>query len=275
MTTRTLRMHKTTLARKLAEQERANKTGSYARWYHTRDMPGSGIKTRLVCEKGAAGELHLMSEAEHAAFLEAWWRSDVVTIFDQYALDRKKTRRAAAALNLDHPAYGGTSEPAVLSTDLVLITRRGNLYGREAWSVKSTALGGTASLTRSQEIERKTWEDEGATYKAVTAHGMHANRSKNLAWIFRAANETVGRDLDGEEMKARRAIERSIRQRRPVSVIDACRDVERLLGLPAGSGIRAFRQLAGEKRIRFDLNIADPLQLRLDDVWCCPVRKAR
>ncbi|QQK00231.1 TnsA endonuclease C-terminal domain-containing protein [Burkholderia ambifaria] len=275
MTTRTLRMHKRTLARKLAEQEMAKKTGGYARWYHTRDMPGSGIKTRLVCEKGAAAELHLMSEAEHAALLEAWWRSDVVTIFDQYALDRKKTRRAAASLNLDHPTYGGTSEPAVLSTDLVLVTRRGNLYGREAWSVKSTAPDGTAPLTRSQEIERRTWEDEGASYKAVTAHGMHANRSKNLAWIFRAANETVGRDLGGEEVKARRGIQSAIRQRRPVSVIEACRYVERLLGLPAGSGIRAFRQLAGEKRIRFDLNVADPLQLRLDDVWCCSARKAR
>jgi hypothetical protein len=252
-------MHKRTLARKLAEQEMAKKTGGYARWYHTRDMPGSGIKTRLVCEKGAAAELHLMSEAEH----------------DQYALDRKKTRRAAASLNLDHPTYGGTSEPAVLSTDLVLVTRRGNLYGREAWSVKSTAPDGTAPLTRSQEIERRTWEDEGASYKAVTAHGMHANRSKNLAWIFRAANETVGRDLGGEEVKARRGIQSAIRQRRPVSVIEACRYVERLLGLPAGSGIRAFRQLAGEKRIRFDLNVADPLQLRLDDVWCCSARKAR
>ncbi|WP_232427320.1 TnsA endonuclease C-terminal domain-containing protein [Burkholderia ubonensis] len=268
-------MHKTTLARKLVEQERANKKGGYARWYHTRDMPGSGIKTRLVCEKGAAGELHLMSEAEHAAFLEAWWRSDVVTIFDQYALNREKTRRAAASLNLDHPTYSGTGEPAVLSTDLVLVTRRDNLYGREAWSVKSTAPNGTAPLTRSQKIERRTWEDEGVPYKAVAAHGIHANRSKNLAWIFRAANETVGRDLDGEEVKARRAIERAIRQRRPMSVIDACRYVDRSLGLPAGSGIRAFRQLAGEKRIRFDLNVVDPLQLRLDDVWCCSSRNAR
>ena len=275
MTTRSLRMHKRTLARKIAEQERAKKAGEYVRWYHTRDMPGSGVKTRLVCEKGAADEVHLMSEAEHAAFLEAWWRSDVVTIFDQNPLDRKKTRRAAASLNLDHPTYSGTNEPAVLSTDLVLVTRTANLYRREAWSVKSASPHGIAPLTRSQEIERRTWEDEGASYKAVTAHGMHANRSKNLAWIFRAANDMVGRHLRDEEVAARRAIQRVIRNRRPMSVIEACRHVDRLLALPAGSGIRAFRQLAGEKRIRFDLDAPDPLQLRLEDVFCCAVLKAQ
>ncbi|WP_254699842.1 TnsA endonuclease C-terminal domain-containing protein [Trinickia violacea] len=268
-------MRKKTLARKLAEQESAKKAGEYIRWYHTRDMPGSGIKTRLACEKGAADELHFMSEAEHAVFLEAWWRSCVVTIFDQHALDREKTQRAAASVNLDHPTYSGTREPAVLSTDLVLVIRNRNSYSREAWSVKSASGNGTTPLTRAQQIERKTWQDEGASYRAVTARGMHANRSKNLAWIFRAANETVGRDLTEEEVAARRAIQILIRTRRSMSVIEACRYVDRWLGLSVGSGIRAFRQLAGEKRIRFDLETVDPLQLRLEELWWCSAHKAR
>jgi len=273
VTSRTLKMRQRTLARKLAEQRRATDTGEYVRWFHTRDMPGAGIKTRIVCEKAAADELHLMSEAEHAAFLEAWWRPDVVTIFDQYALDRKKTRRAAASINLDHPTYSCSREPAVLSTDLVLVTRSGNSYAREAWSVKSASPDGTARLTRSQAIERRTWLDEGASYKAVTAHGMHANRSKNLAWIFRAVNETVGRALSGEEIAARRAILRVIRERRPMSMLEACRTVDRMLALPAGSGATAFRQLAGEKLVRFDLEAGDPLQLRVGDICCCAARK--
>ncbi|TAL98769.1 MAG: heteromeric transposase endonuclease subunit TnsA [Paraburkholderia sp.] len=267
MTTRTLRMRKTTLARKLKEQELAKKTGIHLRWYHTRDMPGSGTKTRLACEKGAADELHLMSEAEHAAFLEAWWRRDVVTIYDQYALETEKTQRAAASLGIDHPRYAGRDIPAVLSTDLVLNVQTGNSYGREAVSVKAARSGGTVSLTRSQEIERKTWENEGATYRAVTAHGMHANRSKNLGWIFRAHNDTVGRQLSDAELAAQREVLRIFRARKDMRIIDACNYIDRAHGLPTGSGVQAFRQLVGSKSLAFDLNVSDPVDLKFDQIW--------
>ncbi|CAE6872697.1 Transposon Tn7 transposition protein TnsA [Paraburkholderia domus] len=273
MTTRTLRMRKGTLARKLKEQERARTAGIYLRWYHTRDMPGSGTKTRLACEKGAAEELHLMSDAEHAAFLEAWWRSSVVTIFDQMALDREKTQRAAASLNLDHPTYCGTREPAVLSTDLVLLIRSGKAHGREAVSVKAAQPGETVPLTRSQEIERKTWENEGAIYRAVTAHGMHADLSKNLAWIFRAHNDTVGRQLSDAELVARREFLRLFRRRKDIRVIDACNYIDHTLALPSGSGVRAFRQLAGSKSLAFNLSVSDPVDLKLDEIWR-PTQKA-
>ncbi|EUC18708.1 UNVERIFIED_ORG: TnsA endonuclease-like protein [Burkholderia sp. CF145] len=267
MTTRTLRMRKATLARKLKEQELARKAGIHLRWYHTRDMPGSGTKTRLACEKGATEELHLMSEAEHAAFLDAWWRRDVVTIYDQNALDTEKTQRAAVSIGIEHPRYDGRGVPAVLSTDLVLNVKTVNSYGREAVSVKSVRSGGTASLTRSQEIERKTWENEGATYRAVTVNGMHTNRSKNLGWIFRAHNDTVGRQLSDAELVAQREVLRIFRARKDVRVIDACNYIDRAHGLPTGSGVQAFRQLAGCKSLAFDLNVSDPVVLKFDQIW--------
>ncbi|MFP3588534.1 TnsA endonuclease C-terminal domain-containing protein [Paraburkholderia sp. SIMBA_055] len=267
MTTRTLRMRKTTLARKLKEQELARKAGIYLRWFHTRDMPGSGTKTRLVCEKAAADELHLMSEAEHAVFLEAWYRDDVVTIFDQYPLDREKTQRAALALNIDHPRYDGRTEPAVLSTDLVLNVRRGSTYIREPNSVKSARSNGEKTLTRAQLIERRMWQDEGAIYRLVTANGMHASRSKNLAWIFRAHNDTVGRQLSESELIARREILRLFRKRKDIRVVDACRCVDSNFELASGSGVQAFRQLAGAKHLAFDLDVSDPIQLPLGELW--------
>jgi len=266
MSSGTLAMRKGTLARKLAEQARANKAGEYRRWIHTRDMPGSGVKTRLFCEKAPADEVHLMSEAEHAVFLEAWWRSDVVAILEQYALNRDKTQRAAAELNIDHPTYRRTGEPAVLSTDLVLLVQSGNSYHREVLSVKGGGPRGIRPLTRSQEIERRTWENEGARYKAVAVYGMHADRSKNLAWIFRAANDMLGRDLSEAELTAQRALYQLVRRCPSMSVMEACREVDRSLAIPAGSGVRAFRQLAATKRIRFDLDTVDPLGIRLADV---------
>lgn len=141
MTTRTLRMRKGTLERKEKEQALAVSNGIHFRWLHTRDMPGSGIKTRLACTKAALGELHLMSEAEHAEFLEGWYRKEVKLIYDQVALDREKTQRAAASINIAHPTYSNLREPAVLSTDLVYVTERGATHDREARSVKSNRIG--------------------------------------------------------------------------------------------------------------------------------------
>lgn len=267
MSSRTLRMKKRTQLRKLKEQELAKKAGVYLRWFHTRDMPGSGIKTRLACEKAAADELHLMSDAEYAAFLEAWYRDDVVTIFDQYALDRERTQQAALAINVDHPRYDGRNEPAVLSTDLVLNVRRGNTYLREANSVKSARSDGSKSLSGSQLIERRTWEDEGATYRFVTANGLHAKRSKNLAWIFRACNDTVGRQLTDSESIARNAFLRLFRKRQEMRVVDACRYIDRTFELTSGTGAQAFRQLAGAKYLAFNLDVPNPMYLRLSEIW--------
>lgn len=266
MSSRTLRMKERTLRRKLSEQERAKKAGTYLRWFHTRDMPGSGTKTRLVCEKAAADELHLMSDAEQAVFLEAWYRDDVVTIFDQYALDREKTQRAALALSIDHPRYDGRTEPAVLSTDLVLNVRCGSTYIREANSVKTAGFS-DGELKRTQLIERRTWQDQGAIYRSVTANGMHANRSKNLAWIFRAHNDTVGRHLSDTELVAQREILRLFRRRKDMRIVDACRYIDRTFELASGSGAQAFRQLAGGKYLAFNLDVHDPIQLLFSEVW--------
>ncbi|MFM0630849.1 TnsA endonuclease C-terminal domain-containing protein [Paraburkholderia xenovorans] len=266
MSTKTVKMKMNTIHRKLKEQEDARKAGIYLRWIHTRDMPGSGIKTRLVCEKAAADELHLMSEAEHAAFLEAWWRADVETIYDHQALDREKTQRAALCINIDHPTYVGRTEPVVLSTDLVLNVRRGSTYKKEAISVRSLRIDVSTTPTRAQLIERRTWEDEGAIFKAVAFHGMHKNRSRNLAWIFRAHNDTVGRQLSASELKAQSELIRILRSRRDMRVVDACRYVDSKLQLPSGSGVQAFRQLAGRKALAFDLTTSDPVRLLIGDI---------
>jgi len=267
MTRRTLRIREGTLARKLKEQARAKEMGVHQRWQHTRDIPGSGIKTRLACNKAAGGELHLFSEAEHAEFLEGWYRRDVKVIYDQVALDRDKTQRAAASINVAHPFYRHLGEPAVLSTSLVYVTERGATHHREARSVSSSLSVNERELTRSQRIEKKTWEDEGATYAVVRANGMHACRSRNLAWIFRAHNDTVSRKLSDAERVAQHALLRLVRRQEGLRVIDACGQVDRTLGLPVGSGVRAFRQLAGAKQLAFDLNVSDPLYIRLANIW--------
>ncbi|MGF6289635.1 heteromeric transposase endonuclease subunit TnsA [Paraburkholderia youngii] len=267
MKKQTREMRKATLARKLKELAEASRNRLHYRWMHTREMPGSGTRTRLACEKAVLDELHLMSEAEHAQFLEGWYRSDVKFILEQVALDSDKTRRAAASIDVDHPTYRNLDEAAVLSTDLVYFTEQGTTRSREAKSVRSGRSGIDGKPTRSQRIEQKTWENEGVSYSVVRADGMHATRSRNLAWIFRAHNDTVGRELSDSELIAQREFLLLFRKRKEMRVIDACRYIDRTFGLTSGAGTQAFRQLAGAKSLAFNLDVRDPIQLRLDEIW--------
>ncbi|MBN3858694.1 heteromeric transposase endonuclease subunit TnsA [Paraburkholderia sp. Ac-20340] len=273
MTSRTLTMKRATHTRKLKELQQAQKEGVHYRWLSTGDMPGTGVKTRLFCSKAALGEVHLMSEAEHAELLEGWYRDDVRLIYDQVPLNTEKTTRAAVQVNAEHPMLFSSAEPAVLSTDLVYVVSKGNgSHGREARSVKST--GSTdEELKKKQLIEKRAWENDGANFVSVRSNGMHANRSKNLAWLFRAESDSLGRDLSDVELKAQRELLGVIRRRKEMRVVDACRYAERCAGLPLGSGVRAFRQLAAAKRIAFDLNVADPLEVLVADVWMPARRK--
>lgn len=267
MVAHTSKIRKATIERKLKEQALANSQGFHQRWQHTKDRPGSGTKTRLACSKAAGEEVHLLSEAEHAEFLEGWYRRDVKVIYDQVAIDREKTQRAAASINVVHPFYRRLGEPAVLSTSLVYLIEREGHYKREARSVRSNRRGQEGELTRPQLIERKAWENDGALFVAVRKNGMHMYRSRNLAWIFRAHNDTIGRPLSDAEMAAQHEFLRLVRRKKAMRVIDACGLVDRTAGLPVGSGVRAFRQLAGARRLAFDLDVSNPLDIPLGEIW--------
>ncbi|CAH2897748.1 MAG: hypothetical protein PCALPYG88_2051 [uncultured Paraburkholderia sp.] len=260
MTSRTLRMRPSTRRRKLKEQEVARTEGRHERWIGTRDMPGVGIKTRLTSTKTDLREIHLLSAGEHAVFLELWWAKHVLTIYDQVWHESVKTRRAAAEIGVAHPSYPGSGDAVDLSTDLVAVTSRNGKLGRKAFSVKPASFSETG-LTPKQRIEQQTWKNEGVEFEAVFTEGMHATRSKNLAWLLRAANDVAAHGVTRTEMVAQRELHRRLRRRCDVCVIDACRAVERSSGLPLGSGMRAFRQLAAARHIRFDLDAIEPAQI--------------
>ncbi|TGP39759.1 heteromeric transposase endonuclease subunit TnsA [bacterium M00.F.Ca.ET.228.01.1.1] len=270
MSARRSQMRKGALTRKLKEQTLAKSRGLHQRWQHTKDATGAGRKTRLVCSKAPGGEIHLMSQAELAEFLEGWYRADVRVIHDQVALDRTQTQKSAASLNVAHPRYRRIDEPAVISTSLLYITERKGCYGKEARSVRSVREGrdrDEAELTRVQLIERRAWERDGAVYVAVGKDGMRAQRSRNLAWLFRAYNDTVGRSLSDGEMKAQRGLLRLVRSKKDMTVLEACGLVERTFGLPPGSGVQAFRQLAGARRLAFDLDVSNPVTIPVAEIW--------
>jgi hypothetical protein len=261
MTSRTLQMKKGTRDRKKRELEAAKAEGLHMRWIGTRDLPGAGIKTRMTCMKTRLREVHLLSSCEHAALLELWWDENVLTFFEAVPLPPEDTQRAALDVGVEHPRYGAEDEPVVLSTDLVAIYKRDGKLQKKAFSVKAYMPGRRGELTPRQLIEQRYWEREGVEFKAVVMDGMHSPRSKNLSWLLRAENDMSGRELSTDERRAQTELTRRLRKRLDVLVIDACLRVDKILSLPPGSGARAFRQLAALRRVNFDLNARDPVQL--------------
>ncbi|WP_321791755.1 TnsA endonuclease C-terminal domain-containing protein [Caballeronia sp. J97] len=266
MTSRTLEMRRLTIARKLREVEAGNQEGRHTRWISTRDMPGSGIKTRLTSMKTHLREVHLNSSAEHAAFLELWWDQSVLTVFEQVMIPTQESRPAALEVSVDHPTYTVGGDPVILSTDLVAVIERDGKVSKTAHSVKSAKAYRRRGPSPRQKIEQRYWERQGHKFKIVIANGMHASRSKNLAWLLRCENDMADRTLTEEEGAAQRELVRRLRKRLDVVVLEACRKVDKALSLPPGSGARAFRQLATTRKIRFDLDAIDPIRLSVEEI---------
>ncbi|MEX3761425.1 TnsA endonuclease C-terminal domain-containing protein [Paraburkholderia phenoliruptrix] len=259
-------MRPTTMERKLKEQEGAKREGRHERWIGTRDMPGSGIKTRLCSRKTNLRVIHLLSAGEKACFLELWWDPCILAIYDQVMLDPEKTLPAAARAGVDHPRYPDTGDPVILSTDFLAIGERSNRLYKRAISVKSTERFAKSGMTPKQKIEEQYWRGEGARFEIFVAHGMHAARHKNLDWLLKADNDMLGRELSEAEEFARRELLRRLRKRVDTRVVDACCALERQFSMESGACARAFRQLAARKVISFDLNSTDPVAVFVQDL---------
>jgi hypothetical protein len=266
MTSRTLEMKRLTRERKLREVEAGNREGRHVRWIGTRDMPGSGVKTRLTSLKTDLREVHLNSSAEHAAFLELWWDKQVLTVFEQVMIPTKDSRPAALEVDVDHPTYTVGGDPVILSTDLVAVLERDGKVTKRADSVKSTKSFKGQGPSPRQRVEQRYWERQGQEFRVVTANGMHGARSKNLAWLLRCENDMANRSLTLDEEAAQQELFRRLRKRLDATVLDSCRRVDRLLDLPPGSGARAFRQLATIRKVRFDLGSWDPIRIPVVEI---------
>jgi hypothetical protein len=266
MTSRTLNMREKTIARKIKEQKKATEQGVHRRYINTRDMPGSGTKTRLMSSKSGAREIHCLSDAEKAVFLREWRKCTTKIIYDQVALNPEESAKAAIQIGVCHPVHGKDRQSAILSSDFVAIHEVDGRVKRRAISVKSLSSKSDVDLTPKQRIEKRYWENKASEFEVVWANGMHAAVSKNLEWLLRTENEMYGRDLTASELIARRELTHRLVRRRDELVIDACRAIESEFELKPGSGVRAFRQLALERQLSFDMNAANPVFLPVESI---------
>jgi len=137
---------------------------AYRPWLEPKDFSSRGTSRRAPGRSN--GRQHsLFSDHEWRTFLACQHLRDVVDIREQFPLwTLDETEELARSLGVRHPAPLG-AEPQVMTTDLLLTMRAGNLA---AIAVKPSNELGKVRVLEKLEIERLYWEQRGVAWSIVT-----------------------------------------------------------------------------------------------------------
>jgi hypothetical protein len=111
---------KRTQERRLAEGRGLGEGPDYKPWIKVTELASKGVSSRLALEKTGGRQHHLLSHLETDAFLAAGWPDRVRDVREQYNLPLADTLRICLQLGLRHPTLPGSTDPAVVTTDILL-----------------------------------------------------------------------------------------------------------------------------------------------------------
>lgn len=129
---------------------------------------------------------HYLSDLEYACHLLAEYAYDVADIREQFPLlPWNATQRIADDLGIRHPIYPGTKTPVVMTSDLVLTTRKGEGLSYTVICVKPSSATATENsrARRTMEkllIEKTFWELRKTPWHLVTEQEIPRTRVRNL-----------------------------------------------------------------------------------------------
>ncbi len=176
------------IARRLAQGRGRGEGRDYLPWLTVQEVRSTGTSHRFEATFGRTH--HLFSDLEKSIFLVSQWRDAVVDIREQYPLldpsagDIEESLSIAAQLGVRHPVVPGTSEPMVMTTDLVLTTRARIGVSYEAVSVKYASELQDPRVVEKLEIERRWWLRNNVRWAIATEHQAPKPLVENLNWIM-------------------------------------------------------------------------------------------
>lgn len=161
-------------------------------WDTVRDVPSDGTVARVYSYKTDRIS-HLLSGTEEHHFLGCDFSEPVVDLRESVALlPREETQQIAAELGIRHPSYPRSSEPTVMTTDLVLTLRkRSGQTAKWARSIKRLDRL-KAPLSRRDleklEVERRYWQRRAVPWALVTNLDMPSALMIKLTWLHALAH---------------------------------------------------------------------------------------
>lgn len=262
-----MKWNKKTVERRIAEGRGRGEGASYRPWIETRDVSSSGRK-HLVTGSRFGREIHLLSDIEFRLFLMLEWADNVIELREQYPLELDLTLLVAQKLEIKHPTYPGTSDPAVMTVDFMVTTTATTEKKYIAFNAKADSEADDARSMEKLEIQRTALEAMQVGHFIVFGSMLPKQKTANLEWI-RGANLKPG-ELEQwpgyfDEMAQRFMLHlQYARHASPTSTLmQSCGEFDEIHEAIPGTGIRVARMLMSRKTVLFDLHHPRPQDIEL------------
>jgi hypothetical protein len=229
---------------------------NYSPWLLVQEFSSTGTQTRIPSAK-LKRTIHTFSYLERALFLYTEFQSNFEGYQEQFPMERSITLGAAQTLNIKHPRYPRTSVPVVMTLDAV-VTMRGD-DGRArvgAWDVKPARQLGKKRVAEKLSLHKAYCAHSGISHNIFTENSISKDVIRNIDWI------RMSLPRDGELASVEgiftwhpdQMLEQLATSRKTPDVSIFCAQYDFLNHLESGTGLRIFKMLLWQHRVRVNLD---------------------
>ena len=168
-------------------------SGPYRPFFETHQLHSIGRKHKFYCPKQQR-IVHLMSDCEYRVYQDMIWRTDVISIDEQYALDINETWKISKDLKIHHPYEYERNIHHIMSTDLIVTFDSDGAFVKKAHPVKVQINSDEPSRTNKKlDIEIAYWAARDIPCEPVGAITVDKNWTKHLDFLSMHYDPTLTR----------------------------------------------------------------------------------
>lgn len=233
---------------------------SYKPWIEVKSIASLGV-SRRVCGRTNGRQHALLSNHEWKAFLACQHLRDVIDIREQFPLwDLDETERIAASLGVRHPGPL-SADPQVMTTDLLLTLRSGDLM---AISVKSSKDLEDKRTLEKLEIERRYWVRRNVKWSIVTERDIPPAVSFNLELLDGSYNVTPATIKPEAIPQIEALLLQRLRDKSEMALKLVCARLDMDLGYKQGMSMTVLKHALAHRRLEIPMgvkvDVAQPLR---------------
>lgn len=233
-------------AAKFVKEGRGQGEGAeYKPWLTIQDVPSYGRSHRLLGI--STGRIHhLLSDLELDLFLLLDWQPSTIDLREQFPLDVDATQDIADRIKVRHPRMPRTTQPMVMTTDLVQDRRTGNGVVTQAFAVKSAEDLAKPRVLQKLEIEWRYWRERGVPWSIVTRTELPRRLIGNIAWVHGFFSPA---GIEGRVLALIPLFLNEVAGPQQLSLAGFCSGMDTRHGLPPGSSLPLMRHLLATRKV--------------------------
>jgi hypothetical protein len=241
----------------------------YKPWLEVFDFSSRGRVERT--ESARFGRtIHLMSDVERDTFYALEWSQRVISVREEYPLDRSVTLQIADALKIRHPYYPGTNVPTVMTVDFFCTVVTDGATGFEALECKRTEAAADANSIEKLQIAKTYFAGMGIPYRLVFHSRLPKTKISNIEWMRSGLLKSEEKErYPGYFREKSLIMARELSQStRNVPLNEYCANFEVRHGMAPAEGLRVAKLLMYERTLLCDLTNPDPASAPLSTFRC-------